>query len=97
MMDNASEAKNDKLRDARWTQKEGIRYLLYKLEDLIDFLRRWKKASSFSSMIGYEWLNPSREELVVSIAHMTIDIVKTHNMSHNDEGANSVIVGYFVT
>jgi len=33
----------------------------------------------------------------MSTARMMIDIVETHNMSPNDEGANSKIVGYFVT
>jgi hypothetical protein len=31
-MDNVRETKNDKLQDARQTQKERIIYLLYKLE-----------------------------------------------------------------
>jgi hypothetical protein len=97
MMDNEREAKNDKLWDAKWTQKEKNRYLLYKLEGLVDFLSKWKKESSFSSMIGYEWLNPSKEELVVSTARMTIDIVETQNMSPCDKGANSRIAIYFVT
>jgi hypothetical protein len=33
----------------------------------------------------------------MSTPRMLIDIVETQNMSPSDEGANSTIIGYFVT
>jgi hypothetical protein len=43
----------------------------------MDFLKRWEKTNPFSSMIGYEQLNPTKEGLFVLGVCTMIDTTKT--------------------